>query len=97
MGAAQADVVIRDPVVLTGTLPRFLNVGDRSRFFTSPSTTSKGQAGDYTVDLDLNRPGPRLAPSAVHRTLRLEAGAKGSLVIPITAAGPGPTRIDLNL
>ena len=95
VGAAQADVVIRDPVVLTGTLPRFLNVGDRSRFHVAIDNV-EGQAGDYTVDLDLKGP-VLVGAEAVHRTLRLEAGAKGSLVIPITAAGPGPTRIDLTL
>ncbi len=33
VGSASADVIVRDPVVLAGTLPRFLSVGDRSRFF----------------------------------------------------------------
>ncbi|WP_375409381.1 alpha-2-macroglobulin [uncultured Methylobacterium sp.] len=95
VGAAQADVIIRDPVVLTGTLPRFLNVGDRSRFFVAIDNV-EGQAGDYTVDLDLS--GPALVSAeATHRIMRLEAGAKGSLVIPITAAGPGLTRLDVNL
>ncbi|MCJ2045449.1 alpha-2-macroglobulin family protein [Methylobacterium sp. J-078] len=95
VGAAQADVIIRDPVVLTGTLPRFLNVGDRSRFHVAIDNV-EGQAGDYTVDLDLAG-SVLVGAEAVHRTLRLEAGAKGALVIPITAAGPGLSRIDLTL
>ena len=95
VGAAQADVIIRDPVVLTGTLPRFLNVGDRSRFFVAIDNV-EGAAGDYTVDLDLT--GPALVSAqAAHSTVRLEAGAKGSLTIPITAAGPGLTRLDVTL
>ncbi|KQT19321.1 alpha-2-macroglobulin [Methylobacterium sp. Leaf399] len=95
VGAAQADVIIRDPVVLTGTLPRFLNVGDRSRFFVAVDNV-EGQAGEYTIDLDLS--GPALVSAeAAHGTMRLEAGAKGSFVIPITAAGPGLTRLDVNL
>ncbi len=95
VGAAQADVVIRDPVVLTGTLPRFLNVGDRSRIHVALDNV-EGQAGDYTVDLD---PAGSIlvGAEAMHRTLRLETGAKGALVIPVTAAGPGPSRIDLTL
>ncbi|MCI9882235.1 alpha-2-macroglobulin family protein [Methylobacterium goesingense] len=95
VGAAQADVIIRDPVVLTGTLPRFLNVGDRSRFHVAIDNV-EGQAGDYTVDLDLTG-SVLVGAEAVHKTLRLEAGAKGALVIPITAAGPGLSRIDLTL
>ena len=55
VGQAQADIVIRDPVVLTGTLPRFLNVGDRSRFFVALDNV-EGAGGDYTVDLDLSGP-----------------------------------------
>ncbi|NEU10789.1 alpha-2-macroglobulin family protein [Methylobacterium sp. BTF04] len=95
VGAAQADVIIRDPVVLTGTLPRFLNVGDRSRFHVAIDNV-EGQAGDYTVDLDLAGP-VLVGAEAVHKTLRLEAGAKGALVIPLTAAGPGLARLDVNL
>ncbi len=95
VGQAQADVIVRDPVVLTGTLPRFLNVGDRSRFFVALDNV-EGGAGDYTVDLDLSGP-VVVAGEALHSTLRLEAGAKGQIVIPITAAGPGLTRLDLTL
>ncbi|UMY18583.1 alpha-2-macroglobulin family protein [Methylobacterium organophilum] len=95
VGQAQADVIVRDPVVVTGTLPRFLNVGDRSRFFVALDNV-EGAAGDYTLDLDLSGP-VLVAGDALHRTVRLEAGAKGQLVIPITAAGPGTARIDLTL
>jgi uncharacterized protein YfaS (alpha-2-macroglobulin family) len=95
VGQAQADVIVRDPVVLTGTLPRFLNVGDRSRFFVALDNV-EGGAGDYTVDLDLSGP-VVVAGEALRSTLRLEAGAKGQIVIPITAAGPGLTRLDLTL
>ncbi|WP_082504397.1 alpha-2-macroglobulin [Methylobacterium sp. Leaf111] len=95
VGAAQADVIIRDPVIVTGTLPRFLNVGDRSRVHVAIDNV-EGPAGDYTVDLDLTG-SVLVGAEALHKTLRLEAGARGALVIPITAAGPGLSRIDLTL
>ncbi|WP_375465343.1 alpha-2-macroglobulin [uncultured Methylobacterium sp.] len=95
VGQAQADVIVRDPVVVTGTLPRFLNAGDRSRIFLALDNV-EGQAGDYTLDLDLAGP-VLVGAEAVHRALRLDAGAKGQLVVPITAAGPGTARLDLNL
>ncbi|MGU3538624.1 alpha-2-macroglobulin family protein [Methylobacterium sp. A54F] len=95
VGQAEADVIIRDPVVLTGTLPRFLNVGDRSRFFVALDNV-EAPAGDYTVDLDLAGP-VLVGAEAAHRRLRLEAGGKGQLVIPITAAGPGLARLDVTL
>ncbi len=94
-GQAQADVIVRDPVVLTGTLPRFLNVGDRSRIFVALDNV-EGAGGDYTVDLDLAGP-VLVGAEAVHSALRLEAGAKGQLVLPLTAAGPGLARLDLTL
>nr|WP_232631375.1 alpha-2-macroglobulin [Methylobacterium sp. Leaf118] len=95
VGQATADVIVRDPVVLAGTLPRFLNVGDRSRFFVAIDNV-EGGAGDYTIDLDLSGP-VVVAGEAVHSTMRLEAGAKGQLVVPITAAGPGLARLDVSL
>jgi uncharacterized protein YfaS (alpha-2-macroglobulin family) len=95
VGQAQADIVIRDPVVLTGTLPRFLNVGDRSRIFVALDNV-EGAGGAYTVDLDLSGP-VLVGAEAVHTVLPLESGAKGQLVIPITAAGPGTARLDLTL
>ncbi len=42
VGHASADVVVRDPVVLTATLPRFLLMGDRARSG-STSTMSKAR------------------------------------------------------
>jgi alpha-2-macroglobulin len=95
VGQAQADVVIRDPVVLSATLPRFLDVGDRSRLFLALDNV-EGRAGDYTVALDPG--GPVLVDAgALRQTIRLEAGAKGQLAVPLTAAGPGTARLDLAL
>ncbi|HYF53858.1 MAG TPA: alpha-2-macroglobulin family protein, partial [Salinarimonas sp.] len=87
VGSASADVIVRDPVVVAGTLPRFLSVGDQSRIHLQLDNVD-GAAGDYTLDLDIR--GPVLAPAAdLRRTVRLERGAKGSVTIPLTAAGPG--------
>ncbi|TXM59598.1 alpha-2-macroglobulin family protein, partial [Methylobacterium sp. WL120] len=95
VGQASADVIVRDPVVVTGTLPRFLNAGDRSRAFVALDNV-EGQAGDYTLDFDLSGP-VLVGAQAVRSTMRLEAGAKGQLVVPITAAGPGTATLDLTL
>ncbi|TGD94849.1 MG2 domain-containing protein [Methylobacterium nonmethylotrophicum] len=95
VGAASADVVIRDPVVATGTLPRFLAVGDRSRLHVALDNV-EGAAGDYAVDVDLA--GPVVVPAgALGRSLRLEPGGRGAVEIPLTAAGPGLARVDLRL
>ncbi len=95
VGAASADVVIRDPVVASGTLPRFLAVGDRSRLHVALDNV-EGAAGDYAVDVDLA--GPAIAPAgALTRSLPLAAGGRASVEIPLTAAGPGLARVDLRL
>ena len=94
-GQAQADVTVRDPVVIAGTLPRFLAIGDRSRFHIDVNNV-EGQAGDYVVDLDVRGP-VTLPADATHRTLRLAAGQKTALTIPVTAAGVGSARIDLRI
>ena len=95
VGSATADVIVRDPVVLAGTLPRFLSVGDQSRFFMQLDNV-EGPAADYTVDLDIH--GPVVVPAdALRRTVRLEAGGKGSVIIPVTAAGPGTATFDVKL
>ncbi|KAA2241032.1 alpha-2-macroglobulin family protein [Salinarimonas soli] len=87
VGHANADVIVRDPVVVAGTLPRFLSVGDQSRVHLQLDNV-EGEPGDYTVDLDIR--GPVLAPAAeLRRTVRLERGGKAAVTIPVTAAGPG--------
>jgi uncharacterized protein YfaS (alpha-2-macroglobulin family) len=95
VGSAQADVIVRDPVVLAGTLPRFLNVGDVSRLHMQIDNV-EGSAADYAVDLDLR--GPAVVPAdALRKTIRLETGGRGSLTVPVTAAGPGTAVIDVRL
>ena len=95
VGSASADVIVRDPVVLAGTLPRFLSIGDRSRFFMQIDNV-EGPAGDYTVELDIR--GPILvAADALRSTVRLEAKAKNGITIPVTAAGQGTATIDVTL
>lgn len=87
VGQVSADVVVRDPVVIAGTTPRFLNVGDRSRLhlqFDNP----EAPAGDYALDIDID--GPLVADAAaLTQTVTLTEGGRASVVVPITAAGSG--------
>jgi uncharacterized protein YfaS (alpha-2-macroglobulin family) len=95
VGSAAQDVIIRDPVVLAGTLPRFLSVGDESRFHMQVDNV-EGAAGDYLVDVDIR--GPIVAEAdALRRTIRLDRGGKAALTLPITAAGPGLVTVDVRL
>ena len=82
IGQATADVTVRDPVVLTATLPRFLLPGDRSTIHLDLDNV-EGQPGDYVdrgvdrgrgpcrrrrhADADLARQGARRRDRAGHR------------------------------
>ncbi|HEY1454681.1 MAG TPA: alpha-2-macroglobulin [Roseiarcus sp.] len=95
VGSAQADVTIRDPVVVATTLPRFLNVGDRSEMHVDIDNV-EGDAGDYTLDLDIH--GPLTADAgSLRKAVRLDARQRRSVSMPITAAGVGAADLALRL
>ena len=48
VGKASGDVVVRDPVVLTATLPRFLRTGDKGAVQLELDNV-EGAAGDYNI------------------------------------------------
>lgn len=95
VGQAQKDVIVRDPVVIAGTLPRFLNFGDSSRFFLQIDNI-EGAAGTYTLDLDVKGP-VLVAADATRKEIALTPGAKTSLVIPVKAGGLGTASLDLRM
>jgi alpha-2-macroglobulin len=95
VGSAEADVTVRDSVVVAATLPRFLNVGDRSEMHVDIDNV-EGDAGEYKLDLDIH--GPLTADAeAMTKTVRLNARQRQSLAMPITAAGIGVAELDLRL
>ena len=55
VGAASVDMIVRDPVVVTASLPRFLDIGDRSRLQFDIDNV-EGQAGEYKLALDIHGP-----------------------------------------
>jgi alpha-2-macroglobulin len=95
VGSAEADVIVRDPVVVAGTLPRFLSLGDRSQMHIDIDNV-EGDAGEYTLDLDIH--GPLVAQAdAMSKTVKLDAHQRTSVTIPVTAAGIGTASLDLRL
>ena len=83
-------MTVRDAVVVAATLPRFLDVGDRSQMHVEIDNV-EGDAGDYQLDLDIH--GPLTADAdAMMKTVRLDAHQRQSLSMPITAAGVGDGR-----
>src|SRR4029077_10814247 len=55
LGRAAIDVTVRDPVVLTATLPRFLLNGDRGTMSFDLDNV-EGAAGDYSVSVKTSGP-----------------------------------------
>lgn len=86
VGQAEADVLVRDPVVVTASLPRFLAPGDRSRLLLEV-VHATGPAGE--MRLDLSASGLQLDTSGVPQTVSLAAQGKAVFEVPVIAADVG--------
>jgi uncharacterized protein YfaS (alpha-2-macroglobulin family) len=95
IGQASADVIVRDPVVLTATLPRFLLPGDRSTIHLDLDNV-EGAPGDYT--LAVTTADAVVAGAGATQKLTLAAKARGALTVPITAnaAGNGVVKVSVS-
>ena len=51
VGHATSDVIVRDPIVVTASLPRFLTPGDKAELRLDIANTD-GPAGEYTLSLE---------------------------------------------
>ncbi|MCW3782067.1 alpha-2-macroglobulin family protein [Defluviimonas salinarum] len=80
IGQAEAEVLVRDPVVVTASLPRFLAPGDESRLLLE-IVHATGPAG--RIGLDVN--GEGLTLGAAPSGLDLTEGGKAVVSVPVTA------------
>jgi len=95
VGDASVDVLVRDPVVVSATTPRFLNVGDESRLHLRLENVS-GAAGEYAleamplgaIDLPIGQRVQRIA---------LAAGGTAQVSLPITALAVGDAGVSIRL
>ena len=94
LGKATTDVIIRDPVVLTTTLPRFLLSGDKATMSFDLDNV-EGEAGDYTVAVKESGP-VKLSGNPV-TALKLAAKQRVSTTLPIEAAGSGAAQLDVEI
>jgi len=94
-GHAESEVVVRDPIVITAGVARFLAPGDRSAVRLELANED-GPAGDYQLDirssgeLALDRP-------AVPATVTLASGQRLALTVPITALTVGTGSLNVRL
>ena len=94
VGKATGDVIIRDPVVVTATLPRFLNTGDRSTMHIDIDNV-EGPAGDYAVTLTAT--GPTGATGKLADKVSLRAKQRQALSFPLEVSAAGTAAITLNV
>src|SRR5262249_20084798 len=93
VGHASGDVIVRDPVVLTATLPRFLLTGDRGTIRLDLDNV-EGPAGEYAISLQTDGP---LSVTPKEQKIRLNGKQRTgvSLLVGATTVGIGnvPIRV----
>jgi uncharacterized protein YfaS (alpha-2-macroglobulin family) len=94
VGRAVSDVVIRDSVVLTATLPRFLLNGDRASMHLDLDNVDGG-AGEYRIAV--RSEGIDVVGNAAPQTLQLNAKQRSAVTVPLTAAGSGIANVTVQV
>src|SRR5216683_1655904 len=94
LGRATTDVTVRDPVVLTATLPRFLLNGDHGTISMDLDNV-EGQAGDYTISVKSS--GPVKVSGNPDTTLKLAAKQRSSMTLGLDAGGAGTAQFDVDI
>jgi hypothetical protein len=94
VGKASTDVVVRDPVVLTATLPRFLRTGD-SGAVQFELDNVEGAAGDYSIHVSAD--GPVAFTDTKPYVVALAQKQRNRLSLPVSASGAGVSHIDVTV
>src|ERR1700759_755186 len=94
LGRATVDVTVRDPVVLTATLPRFLLSGDHGTMSFDLDNV-EGVAGDYSVSVKTS--GPVKVSGNPTTTVKLAAKQRTSMSLALVAGGAGSAALDVDI
>ncbi|MGM4905749.1 alpha-2-macroglobulin family protein [Tardiphaga sp. 866_E4_N2_1] len=94
LGRATVDVTVRDPVVLTATLPRFLLSGDKGTMSFDLDNV-EGAPGDYTIAVKTS--GPVKLTGNPATTIKLAAKQRTSMALAIDASGAGTAQLDVDI
>jgi uncharacterized protein YfaS (alpha-2-macroglobulin family) len=95
VGSASTDVIVRDPVVVTAGLPRFLAPGDTATMRLDVANTD-GPAGDYAFSVETDG-AVALGSAPLPPSLTLAAGARSSVLVPIVASDAGDGTLTVRL
>jgi uncharacterized protein YfaS (alpha-2-macroglobulin family) len=93
LGKATGDVIVRDPVVLTATLPRFLRLNDTATLQLDIDNV-EGPAGDYALKVTTST--ATYADEDV-RSMTLAAKQRLHLTVPLSGATVGTVRVGVLL
>ncbi|HTN61904.1 MAG TPA: alpha-2-macroglobulin family protein, partial [Devosia sp.] len=93
VGHSSADVIVRDPVVINMSPPRFLRLDDTSRLLVEINNIS-GPAGAYQVALQT---GEGLSTDAPETSVDLAAGARTALNLGLTGTAIGNQSLTLTV
>ena len=88
VGHAERDVLVRDPVVVTASLPHFLAPGDRSRLALDLASV-EDVAGTVAVAVETMYGFVGVDPMHAERTVSLAEGTREQVLIPITGEAVG--------
>lgn len=96
VGHGVRDIVVRDPVVLTASLPRFLAPGDKSRVLIDIADVEEigGQAG---LSVTASGDAVEVLPGTNERTVALGEGGRKTVLVPIDANEVGDSELRLAL
>ncbi|MGB8183707.1 MAG: alpha-2-macroglobulin family protein, partial [Pseudolabrys sp.] len=94
VGKASGDVIIRDPVVLTATLPRFLRTGDKGAVQLELDNV-EGAAGDYMMAFVAD--GAARLEGDKPQVLKLAAKQRDRISVPVGASGSGPSTVTVKV
>ena len=94
VGQAEAEMLVRDPVVVTASLPHFLAPGDTARIRLEVAHAD-GPAGE--MRLDLSSASPRITLGASPAPFTLAPGGKARFDIPVTAETVGNATLTATL
>ncbi len=94
LGRATTDVTVRDPVVLTATLPRFLLNGDHGTMSMDLDNV-EGAPGDYAISVKASGP-VKVSGNAVTNA-KLAAKQRSSMSLALDASGTGTAQLDVDI
>ncbi len=87
VGHASTDVIIRDPIVLTAGLPRFMAPGDEATVTLDLANTDTPD-GDYHLTIETSD-NLHIAQDSIPETVTLQGGKRKTLKLPLKASATG--------